>query len=154
MRRPHKNTDRTTEDLKYGSKKLSKFINYVMLDGKKTLATNLVYNALDKIKEQGLDPMETFDKAIENSSPELEVKSRRVGGANYQIPIPVKEERQFTLASRWIISSVRSKTGKDFDKILADVLIEASKGEGDAVKKKEDTHRMADANKAFAHYAW
>jgi len=154
MRRPHKNTDRTTEDLKYGSKKLSKFINYVMLDGKKVLATKLVYNALDKIKEQGLDSIETFDKAIENSSPELEVKSRRVGGANYQIPIPVKEERQFTLASRWIISSVRSKTGKDFDQILADVLIEASKGEGDAVKKKEDTHRMADANKAFAHYAW
>ncbi len=153
MRRPHKNTDRTTEDLKYKSKKLSKFINYIMLDGKKALATKLVYDALDIIKKDS-DPIEIFNKAIENVSPELEVKSRRVGGANYQVPIPVKDSRQFTLASRWIISSARSKTGKDFPIILADILKEAAAGEGEAVKKKEDTLRMAEANKAFAHYAW
>lgn len=153
MRRPHKNTDRTQADLKYNSKNLSKFINYVMLDGKKILARKLVYGAFEIMKKDG-DPIETFNKAIENVSPELEVKSRRVGGANYQVPIPVKETRRFTLASRWLLASARSKTGKDFSEILADILKEAAAGEGDAVKKKEDTHRMAEANKAFAHYAW
>ncbi|PID83271.1 30S ribosomal protein S7 [Candidatus Campbellbacteria bacterium] len=155
MRRPHKKVDRIVEDLRYNSKKLSKFINYVMLDGKKSTATKIVYDALDIIKEkEKRDPIEVFEEALQNVGPEMEVKSRRVGGANYQVPIPVSQERQTALAFRWLINFTRASKGKTFAELLANLLIESSKGEGPAVKKKEDTHKMAEANKAFAHFAW
>ena len=155
MRRPHKKTDRVINDLKYDSKKLSKFVNYLMLDGKKSTALKIVYGALDIIKERGeKKPLEVFDTALKNVGPEMEVKSRRVGGANYQVPIPVSAERQLALSMRWIITFARASKGKVMAEILADLLIESAKGEGPAVKKKEDTHKMADANKAFAHFAW
>ncbi len=155
MRRPHKKIDRLTEDLKYNSKKVSKFINYVMLDGKKSVATKIVYNALAEVEKSGEGKaMEIFETALSNVAPEMEVKSRRVGGANYQVPIPVKAERQLALSIRWIIDSARKKKGKEMHKRLAEVFLDSFKKEGEAYKKKEDTHKMAEANKAFAHFAW
>ena len=155
MRRPHKSTERVFEDFKYNSKKVSKFINYIMLDGKKSVATKIVYDAFDIIEEKtGEKAIEIFDTAIKNVGPEMEVKSRRVGGANYQVPIPVDEKRQLALAFRWIIGFARDGKGQAISKILANLLIESSKNEGAAVKKKENTHKMAEANKAFAHFAW
>ncbi len=155
MRRPHKKVDRIVPELRYDSKKLSKFVNYVMLDGKKSVALKIVYGALDIIKERGeKNPLEVFETALKNVGPEMEVKSRRVGGANYQVPIPVSADRQLALAMRWIITFARAGKGKTFSELLADLLIESAKGEGPAVKKKEDTHKMAEANKAFAHFAW
>lgn len=126
----------------------------LMLGGKKSVAQKIVNNAFDIIKQAGNpDPEKVFEKAIENVKPRLEVKSKRVGGSNYQIPIEVSPERQVTLALRWIISLSRSKKGQKMADKLAKELMEASKGQGDAIKKKEDTHRMAEANKAFAHLA-
>ena len=126
-----------------------------MLDGKKSVATKIVYDAFDIIeKKTGEKAIEIFDTAIKNVGPEMEVKSRRVGGANYQIPIPVGEKRQLALAFRWIIGFARDGKGQAISKILANLLIESSKNEGAAVKKKENTHKMAEANKAFAHFAW
>lgn len=155
MRRPHKKIDRIVSDLNYDSKKLSKFVNYLMLDGKKSISLKIVYGALDIIKEKGeKNPLEVFETALKNVGPEMEVKSRRVGGANYQVPIPVSAERQLALSMRWIINFARSGKGKTMAELLADLLIESAKGEGPAVKKKEDTHKMAEANKAFAHFAW
>ena len=155
MRRPHKKVDRIKPDLKYNSKKLSKFINYIMLDGKKSVATKIVYDALDIIKEkQGGNPLVVFEQALEKVGPEMEVKSRRVGGANYQVPIPVSAERQLALAMRWIIKFVREQKGKPTSELLANLLIESANEEGPAVKKRIDTHKMAEANKAFAHFAW
>ncbi len=155
MRRPHKKVDRIKEDLKYDSKKVSKFINYIMLNGKKSVATKIVYDAFEIIKERGeKNPLEIFETALKNVSPEMEVKSRRVGGANYQVPIPVSSERQLALSMRWIIQFARDAKGKPMSERLADLLMESAKGEGPAVKKKEDTHKMAEANKAFAHFAW
>ncbi len=155
MRRPHKKIDRLSEDLKYNSKKLSKFINYIMLDGKKSVATKIVYDALEIIKERGeKKPLEIFETALKNVGPEMEVKSRKVGGANYQVPIPVSADRQLALSMRWIINFARDGKGKKMSEKLADLLIESAKNEGVAVKKKEDTHKMAEANKAFAHFAW
>ncbi len=138
----------------YGRVDLGRFINYVMKDGKKSTAEKVVYGALDKIKEitKG-DPIAVFEKAMENASPLLEVASKRVGGANYQVPREVRPERQFVLAVRWILIAARGKKGKPMAQKLADELLAASKNEGAAIKKKQDTHRMAEANRAFAHFA-
>jgi len=143
-------------DAIYGSKALEKFINSIMWDGKKMAARAIVYGALDIIKEkEGTEnPLEVFDNAIKNASPLVEVRSRRIGGANYQVPREVRAERRNALAVRWIIESARGRKGVTTAVALADELIQASKGEGNAVKKKKDTHKMAESNKAFAHFAW
>lgn len=133
---------------------LSRFINYVMKDGKKSTAEKIVYDALTRVKETTKeDPMKVFEKALENASPVLEVKSRRVGGANYQVPIEVRPERRFMLSVRWIIGGARSRKGKGMAVKLAEEIISAAKNEGAAIKKKQDMHRMAEANRAFAHFA-
>ena len=155
MRRPHKSTERIVEDLKYNSKKVSKFINYVMWDGKKSVATRIVYDAFKIIEDRGEGKaMEVFEAALKNVAPEMEVKSRRVGGANYQVPIPVPPKRQQALAFRWILGFARDAKGQAMSKKLANILLESAKNEGPAVKKRENTHKMAEANKAFAHFAW
>lgn len=133
---------------------VSKFINCLMRKGKKSVARKIVYNAFDIIKEKGKkEPLEIFNLAIENTSPSVEVKSRRMGGAVYQVPIEIKGERRISLSMRWIVSSAKNKKGKAMAEKLAEELIAASKNEGAAVKKKIDTHRMAEANRAFAHFA-
>ncbi len=142
-------------DAKYGSKVITKFINQVMLDGKKGIAQGLVYGAFDIIKEKiGQEPQEVFNQALANAMPMLEVKARRVGGSNYQVPIEIRPERRQTLAIRWLVDSARKRSEKTMDARIAGELIDASNGTGGAVKKKDDTHRMAEANKAFAHYRW
>jgi len=125
-----------------------------MLNGKKDTARRVVYGALDEIKKAELDPLETFESALRNVSPLMEVRSRRVGGANYQVPREVPQNRRLALSFRWIIGAARSKKGKPMADKLAAELLSAAKNEGDAVKKKEEMHRMAEANKAFAHFAW
>ncbi len=143
-----------TPDATYGRVELGRFVNYVMQDGKKSTAERLVYTALDKVKEiTKEEPMAVFDRALENASPILEVASKRVGGANYQVPREVRPERRFMLAVRWIIGAARSKKGKGMADKLAEEIIAASKNEGAAIKKKQDMHRMAEANRAFAHFA-
>ncbi|GAB4285558.1 MAG: 30S ribosomal protein S7 [Candidatus Dojkabacteria bacterium] len=139
----------------YGSVEVSKFINYVMQDGKKTVARKIVYNALEKLAEETkTDAIEAFNKAMENVKPKIEVRSRRVGGSNYQVPVPVPESRQFALASRWIIEAARNgRGGKEVYLSLAKELIDAFNNEGTAVRKKEEVKKMAEANKAFAHLA-
>ena len=156
MRRPVKNRKHPEADSVYNSVALSRFINYVMLDGKKETARKIVYGAMDIIKEKVKDkePLEVFEAALKNAGPSTEVRSRRVGGANYQVPVPVRPERQQALAMRWIINGARGKKGKDMKFFLADELILAASNDGEAVKKKENVHKMADANKAFAHFAW
>lgn len=143
-------------DIKFGSLKLEKFINCIMWDGKKNTARSAVYDALDIVKEkEGVeDPMEVFENAIKNAGPLVEVRSRRIGGANYQVPREVRNERRLALAMRWIIESARARKGVTIANALAEEFIQASKGEGNAVKKKKDTHKMAESNKAFAHFAW
>ena len=141
-------------DVVYGRVELGRFINYVMKDGKKSTAEKLVYSAFDKIKETTKEePMVVFERALENTMPLLEVASKRVGGANYQVPREVRPERRFVLALRWIIGSARAKKGKGMADKLAEEIIAASKNEGNAIKKKLDMHRMAEANRAFAHFA-
>jgi small subunit ribosomal protein S7 len=141
-------------DVVYGRVELGRFINYVMKDGKKSTAEKLVYSAFDKIKEATKEePMVVFERALENTMPLLEVASKRVGGANYQVPREVRPERRFVLALRWIIGSARAKKGKGMADKLAEEIIAASKNEGNAIKKKLDMHRMAEANRAFAHFA-
>lgn len=141
-------------DPRYNSTSLAKFVNYIMLGGKKTVAQGIVYDAFDIIKEKTKkEPLEVFEAAIKNVSPTLEVKGRRIGGANYQVPIEVRGERRFNLASRWIIEIARKKKGKTMAERLANELMQAANKEGDAMKKREDVHRMAEANKAFAHFA-
>ena len=143
------------EDPVYKDERVTKFINHIMWDGKKSVARQVFYDAMDIVKEKTKkDSLEVFNQAMENVMPILEVKSRRVGGASYQVPIEVSPERRVTLAMRWIINYSRSKTGKPFSEKLATELIDASQGMGSSVKKKEDTHKMAEANKAFAHYRW
>lgn len=156
MRRPVKNRNMVSPDIKYGSLKLEKFINCIMWDGKKNTARSAVYDALDLVKEkEGVeDPMEVFESALKNAGPLVEVRSRRIGGANYQVPREVRNERRLSLAMRWIIDSARARKGVKTSVALADEFIQASKGEGNAVKKKKDTHKMAESNKAFAHFAW
>ena len=139
----------------YNSTLVSNFINVVMKQGKKSTAESAVYKALEKIRERtSEDPLKVFKKAIDNVKPTLEVKSRRVGGSNYQVPIEVRPERRTSLSLRWLVSFARSRPEKTMTDKLAAELLEASQNRGGAVKKREDTHRMADANKAFAHYRW
>lgn len=139
----------------YNNTQVAKFINHVMRKGKKFLARRIVYGAFDIVKEKTkLDPIEIFEQALKNAGPLLEVKSRRVGGASYQVPVEVRPERRVSLAMRWIIQAAKSKKGKPMKEKLAEELIAAANNEGAAVKKKEDTHRMAEANRAFAHFAW
>jgi small subunit ribosomal protein S7 len=142
-------------DAKHRSKVLAKFINKMMYDGKKSTAERILYGALDRIRERGGDePQRVFEKALENVRPSIEVKSRRVGGSTYQVPVEIRPERRQALAMRWIISFSRSRGEKTMAERLAAELMDAASGRGNAVKKKEDTHRMAEANKAFAHYRW
>ena len=139
----------------YNSKLVTKLINQIMQDGKKGTAQKILYNAFDMIKEKtNQDPMEVFEKAMENIKPALEVKSRRVGGANYQVPIEVKPARSQALALRWLVNYSRLRGGHTMAENWANEIIDASNGVGAAVKKREDTHKMAEANKAFAHYRW
>ncbi len=142
-------------DPKFGSVKLAKFVNMVMKSGKKAVAERIVYGALDQIgSKRGGDPMDVLSRALDNVRPMVEVKSRRVGGATYQVPVEVRPTRQQALAMRWIIESARSRAEKSMPMRLANELMEAAENRGNAVKKREDVHRMAEANKAFAHYRW
>ena len=142
-------------DSVYNNVTVAKFINHVMKRGKKTIARKIVYQAFDIVKEKTKnEPLEIFESAIRNASPLLEVKPKRIGGATYQVPREVKGERKLTLAMRWIIKAARSKKRKPMSEKLAEELIAAAHNEGEAVKKKTDTHRMAEANRAFAHFAW
>ena len=156
MRRPVKNRNIAGPDMKYQSVRLEKFINSVMWDGKKSTARKVVYDALEEIKEKtkAENPLEIFDTAIRNVSPNMEIRSRRVGGANYQVPREVNPARKQALAFRWILNAARGGKGKPMAEKLATELIAASNNEGSAIKKRDDTHRMAEANKAFAHFAW
>ncbi len=153
MRRKVTNRNIVKPDIKYGSERLEKFINNIMQDGKKNTARTIVYDALDIIKEKGGEeaPIDVFENAIKNAGPLVEVRSRRVGGANYQVPREVRTERRNALAMRWIIDATQSRKGVKTAVALADELSLAAKGEGNAVKKKKDTHKMAESNKAFAH---
>ncbi|MCR5112606.1 MAG: 30S ribosomal protein S7 [Acholeplasmatales bacterium] len=139
----------------YNSKVVTRTINAIMLDGKKGTAQTILYSAFDIVKEQtNQDPLEVFNKAIENISPLLEVKSRRIGGQNYQVPVEVRPERKQTLALRWLVKYARLRSDKTMDQKLAKEIIDASNGLGGACKKRDEMHRMAEANKAFAHYRW
>lgn len=144
-----------TPDPLYNSQLVSKLINSIMVDGKKGKAQNIVYRALETIKEKtGEEPIEVFEKAMNNIMPVLEVKARRVGGANYQVPVEVRPERRVTLGLRWLVGYTRARGEKGMAEKLAKEIMDAANGSGAAVKKKEDTHKMAEANKAFAHYRW
>ena len=142
-------------DSKYGSSTLAKFINFVMYDGKKTTSEKIIYDALDKIKDKTKgDPIKVFDEAINKIRPNLEVRSRRVGGATYQVPQEVKTKRSQTLALRWLLEASRKRKNKTMSDKLFNELMDASQNKGAAIKKREDTHKMAESNKAFAHYRW
>ena len=156
MRRKINNRNIVNPDFIYNSQKLEKFINYVMWSGKKETARKVMYAAFDVIKEKtgNPNPLEIFDLALKNAGPLTEVRSKRIGGANYQVPVEVRAERRVALAMRWIRDAARGGKGRPMHLKLADELIAASKNEGAAIKKKEDTHKMAEANKAFAHFAW
>lgn len=156
MRRPVKNRNQAKPDYRYNSERLEKFINNVMKEGKKETARKIVYSALDEIKKQvpEKEPLEVFEDAIRNVGPTVEVRSRRVGGANYQVPREVRPERRQALAMRWIINTARARSGGPAYKFFAEEIVSAANNEGAAIKKKEDTHRMAEANRAFAHFAW
>jgi small subunit ribosomal protein S7 len=156
MRRPVKNRNIVGPDMKYNSTKVEKFINSVMWDGKKSTARKVVYDAFDIIQEKTKveSPLEVFEEAIRNVGPQMEIRSRRVGGANYQVPREVRPERKQALAYRWILIAARARKGMPMANRLAEEIIAASKNEGPAIKKKDDTHKMAESNKAFAHFAW
>ena len=140
---------------KYSSLVLAKFINFIMYDGKKTVAEKTIYSALEKIKEKTKDdPIKIFNDAINNIRPNLEVRSRRVGGATYQVPVEVKTKRSQTLALRWLLESSRKRKNKSMSDKLFNELMDASQNKGSAIKKREDTHKMAESNKAFAHFRW
>ena len=143
-------------DPKFGSELLAKFINVLMEDGKKSVAEKIVYGALDIIKEKkaGEEPLEVFEKGLENIRPAVEVKSRRVGGSTYQVPVEVRPARQTALAMRWLTDAARKRSEKSMRQRLAGELLDAIDSRGSAVKKREDVHRMAEANKAFSHYRW
>ena len=139
----------------YNSKVVTKLVNHIMKDGKKGTAQNIIYDAFDIVKEKtGEEAMVVFEKAMNNIKPALEVKSRRVGGANYQVPVEVREARRYTLGLRWLTNYARLRNEKTMEERLAKEIMDAANGVGGAVKKREDTHRMAEANKAFAHYQW
>ncbi|MBL4892220.1 MAG: 30S ribosomal protein S7 [Rhizobiaceae bacterium] len=142
-------------DPKYGDLVLMKFMNSIMLDGKKSVAERIVYGALTQVEEKGkTDPIEAFHAALENVAPHVEVRSRRVGGATYQVPVEVRTERRQALAIRWVIDAARKRNETTMISRLSGELMDASNNRGNAVKKREDTHKMADANKAFSHYRW
>lgn len=155
MRRKSQTKREILPDPKFNNPIVARLINYVMWDGKKSVAMEIIYRTFDIVAEKTKkDPLEVFDEAIKNTSPLLEVKSRRIGGANYQVPKQVKGDRRLTLSFRWIIQAARSKKGHPMAEKLAEEIIQASQNTGSAVKKKEDTRRMAQANRAFAHFAW
>ncbi len=157
MRRPIKRRAPLAKDARYDSVNVSRLINYIMVRGQKETARKVVYAAFEVIKEAkegGGDPVEIFETAIRNAGPQMEVRSRRVGGANYQVPREVRPERRLALALRWIITAARGQKGVPMFKALSAEIMSAAKEEGAAVKKKEDTHKMAEANRAFAHFAW
>ena len=142
-------------DPKYGDRVLSKFMNCLMLDGKKSAAESIVYGAFDRIEQKGQnDPLRTFHEALGNVKPEVEVRSRRVGGATYQVPVEVRPDRAQALAIRWLIAASRGRSELTMTERLAAEVLDAANNRGSAVKKREDTHRMAEANKAFSHYRW
>ena len=142
-------------DVRYNSVTVSKFINRLMKGGKKSVAARVMYDAMDMIESQsGRDPLEVFDQAIKNAMPMIEVKPRRVGGSTYQIPVEVPSHRRLALAMRWLLASTKSRPGKSMAEKLASELMDAAQGAGATIKKKEDTHRMAEANRAFSHYRW
>jgi len=155
MRRKKKEKRIISPDPVYNNVTVAKFINQIMRRGKKTIARKIVYRAFDMIKEKTKkEPLEVFTKALENASPLLEVKPKRIGGATYQVPREVRGDRRITLAMRWIIMATKSKKGKPMREKLAEEIMAAANNTGWAIKKKEDTHRMAEANRAFAHFAW
>lgn len=157
MRRPLKKRPEVKPDVQFGSVEVERLINYIMLRGQKETARKIVYAAFEEIKnnkDAGDDPLEVFNTALQNAGPSMEVRSRRVGGANYQVPREVRPERRTALALRWIIAASRGQKGVPMHKALASELMLAAKEEGNAVKKKEDTHKMAEANRAFAHFAF
>lgn len=156
MRRQHRGKREPLPDPRYGNVLVSRFVNNLMRGGKKSVARKVMYDALDQIKksQKSEDPVAIFNTAVSNVGPMLEVKSRRIGGATYQVPVEVRGERRITLAIRWLIQATRSKKGSPMAMRLAEEFTLASKNEGSAIKKKQDTHRMAEANKAFAHFAW
>ncbi|MEK9131357.1 MAG: 30S ribosomal protein S7 [Patescibacteria group bacterium] len=156
MRRKIKARKPIGADAVYNSEKVSKMVNYVMFEGKKNTARKVVYGALEviKVKAKTETPLEVLDTALKNTAPLMEVRSRRVGGANYQVPREVPANRRNAMSMKWIIDAARSKKGKPMHEKLAEEIILASKNEGEAVKKRENTHKMAEANKAFAHFAW
>ncbi len=153
MRRPVKNRKQPQPDEVYGSLKVAKLINYVMECGKKDTARKIVYKVMDELKKEG-DPVVILEEALDKASPSVEVRSRRVGGANYQVPREVRPERRMALGLRWIVEAAEGTKGKPMDVTLLAEIKAAHKGEGVAVTKKETTHKMAEANKAFAHFAW
>ena len=156
MRGAVKNRNIVKPDITFNSQKVEKFINYVMKRGKKNMARKIVYTAFNLIKEKAkvMDPMEVFDIALKNAGPTMEVRSRRVGGANYQVPREVRPERRAYLSMKWIIDAAKAKKGKPMSEKLSEEIILASKNEGEAIRKRENIHKMAEANKAFAHFAW
>lgn len=157
MPRSYKSSDRFLKpDPRYGNKVVSKFINCLMVDGKKTIARNVFYDAMDIVKQKlpGEEPLEVFMQAVNNIKPAIEVRSKRVGGATYQVPIEVKKSRQQTLAFRWILEITRSRGGRPMAERLAEEFVAAYKREGATITKRENTHKMADANKMNAHFAW
>ena len=156
MRRRRAETHEFAPDARYGSALVTHLVNIIMNRGKKSTAQRTVYGALDQIKEQsdGKDPIEVFQQALENIKPKVEVKSRRVGGATYQVPVEVVPTRQTSLALRWIVEYSRGRKGASMQRALALEIVDAFKNQGNAVKKRDDTHKMAAANKAFAHYRW
>ncbi|MDP2938300.1 MAG: 30S ribosomal protein S7 [Candidatus Omnitrophota bacterium] len=156
MRRRRVQEKKVISDPKFNSETVAKFINMVMVEGKKSLAEKMVYGSFEVIKKQANeeDVLKVFHKALDNARPRLEVKPRRVGGATYQVPIEVKQERGTSIALRWIRDFAKSKKGKSMKDKLADEIMAAYKGEGTAIKKRDDTHKMAEANKAFAHFRW
>ena len=157
MSRRRRATRRQTEpDPVYKSVLLAKFINRVMVDGKKSTARRIVYRALEKFAQRGKtdNPLESFEQAIENSKPSLEVKTRRIGGANYQVPVEIPGDRRTAMAMAWIITFSRAKPGRAMEESLASELVDCLNNQGATIKKKDETHRMAEANRAFAHYKW
>ena len=155
MRRKIKRPTRITPDATYNDLKVSRLINYTMERGKKNAARTIVYDAFNVIKEETKkEPLEVFEEALRNAGPQVEVRSRRIGGANYQVPREVRPERKLALALRWILGAAKAKKGAPMNRKLADEIMAAAKNEGEAVKKKENTHKMAEANRAFAHFSW
>jgi small subunit ribosomal protein S7 len=153
MRRRSADRRKIEPDVRYNNVKVQTFINHVLKKGKKNVAANLVYGAFDIMAEKtGKEPVELFEQAMQNASPRMEVRPRRIGGATYQIPMEVPTHRQFTLATRWLLEAARARKGQPFDQCLAEELLSAGNNEGLAIRKREEAHRMAKANRAFAHF--